>query len=148
MAADRNLEVTHAGERLTVECHLVERKRFPAALLSPHHAHHKIAALFDRPLLGEHHLQGSIQIPQIGLCQKAEMARINRENRYTHRRRLTGSRQHRSVPAQHDRQGHRCIKSFWDAGAVAEHPQVLIRIGKSDHPTGTAGSDHLLTSRL
>ena len=74
------------------------------------------------------------------------MTRINRENWYTHRRRLTGSRQDRSIPSQHDGQGHRCIKSLWDAGAVAQHPQVLIRVGKTDHPTGTAGTDHLLTS--
>ena len=47
--------------------------------------------------------------------------------------------------SEHDGQGHRFVKSFWNAGAVTQPPPVLIRIREPDHPPGTAGTDHLLT---
>ena len=61
------------GKRLPVQGHLVERQGLPAALVAPHHTHHKVAALFDRPLLGEHHLQSPIQIAEIGLIDLRSM---------------------------------------------------------------------------
>ncbi len=97
MAADGDLEVAHARERLTVQGHFVERQRLPAALITPHHAHHEVAAFLDRPLLGEHHIEGAIQIIEIGLGQKSQVAGVDRENRNPHRGGLPRGGKHRAV---------------------------------------------------
>ena len=139
MTPNGDLEVTHAGERFPMQRHLVERQRLPAPLITPHHAHHQIAAFLDRPLLGQHHLQSAIQIPEIGLCQKTEMTGVDGEDRHPHRCGLARRRQHRAIPPQHDGEGHGVVEPVRDTGAVTEQTQVLVRIGESDHPTGAAG---------
>ena len=91
MAADGDFEVAHRGERLAVQGHFVEAEHLPAPLLAAHHADDQHRALLHRPLAGEHLLQGPLQLVQVGLRQKAQMARIDGEDRDANRSRLTGS---------------------------------------------------------
>ena len=90
MPANCNFEMAHAGKRLTVQCHLIKRQGFPPPLVSAHHSHDHVGALLDRPAIGENLLESLIEVTEIGLCEKAEMAGVDRQNRHTNRRCLTG----------------------------------------------------------
>ena len=148
MPADRNFEMAHAGEWLSVQRHFIEREGFPAPLISAHHAHNHVGALLNRPAIGENLLESLIKITQIGLREKAEMASVDRQNWHSNGCRLTRSRQHRAVSSQHNRQHHRGIKPLGHTSVVPQHAQVLIWVGKTHHPSRTAGPHHLMASEL
>ena len=131
---DGDLEMAHAGERFPVQGHLVERQGLPAPLITTHHAHHEVAALLNRPLLREHHLQGPVEVAEVSLGQKTEVTGVDREDRNPERGRLTGGGEHRAITTQHNRQRHAAVESLRHAGAVTEQAQVLIRIGETHHP--------------
>ena len=101
MATDGNLEMAHARERFPVQGHFVEAQHFPAPLIAPHHAHDQHRALFHGPVTGQDLIQGLVQVVQVGLGQKPQVAGIDRENGYANRRCLAGRREHRAIAAQH-----------------------------------------------
>jgi hypothetical protein len=142
VAADGDLEMAHARERLAVQGHLVEAQHLPAALVSPHHAHHQHRALLDRPAPLHHLIEGLVKILQVGLGEEAEVAGVDREDRHAYRGCLAGGGEHGAVAAEHQGQGHFGVEAGGDAGGIALGAQVLVGVGEAHHPTGAADAHH------
>ena len=99
MTSNGDLKVTHAGQGFPVQSHFVETQHLPTPLLAPQDSNHKHRALLDRPLARHNPAEHLIEILEIGLCQKAQVTGVDRQNRYTDRGGLAGRGKHRTIAA-------------------------------------------------